>query len=392
MPLRAVAHVNLAAIERNVARLCAELRPPTRLCAVVKADAYGHGAVPVARAAQAAGAQWLAVATAGEAAELRSHGLGGRILVMGALSAEELPIALAAGADVVAWSPEFVAALARLGRLARVHVKLDTGMGRLGTRDSALARRVADAVAASGAPLELAGAMTHFATAEEADASYLHAQLRAFRPFLAELRAAHPGLLAHAANSAGTLRTRESHFDLVRCGIAVYGCDPAQGDAAAIGLEPALALRSYVAAVKPVAAGESTGYNRRFVAAAPTWTVTVPIGYGDGVRRALGNRGEVLIDGRRHPIVGNVSMDNITVEVGEHGPGMRVGTPVTLIGADGADRVSAEELAGRVGTINYEIVCGIGPRVPRAYHRDGVPASPGLRDRPGGDLAGAPIR
>ncbi len=370
--LRAVAQVNLAAIERNVARLRAELRPGARLCAVVKANAYGHGAVPVARAVKAAGAEWLAVATAAEAAELRAHGIAGRILVMGALSGAELPVALDAEADVVAWSTAFVASLTRARRPARVHVKLDTGMGRLGTRDATLARTVADAVASAGAPLELAGAMTHFATAEEEDETFLHEQREAFGTFLGALREAHPGLLAHAANSAATLRAPSTHLDLVRCGIALYGCDPAQGDAAAIGLEPAMALRSYVATVKPAGPGQSAGYNRRFVAERDTWIATLPIGYADGVRRALGNRGDVLIGGRRYPIVGNVSMDNITVDLGEDGAQVAVGASATLIGRDGGERQTAEDLAAWVGTINYEIVCGIGPRVPRSYHRDGV--------------------
>jgi alanine racemase len=373
MPLRAVAQVNLAAIGRNVARLRGELRHGARLCAVVKAGAYGHGAVPVARAALAAGADWLAVAAAGEAAELRAAGIGGRILVMGALGGEELAVALDAEADVVAWSAEFLAALERSKRSARVHVKLDTGMGRLGTRDARIARELADAVGRAGPQLVLAGAMTHFATAEEEDPRFLREQLARFAPFASELRRGYPGLLVHAANSAATLAAPEAHFDMVRCGIAMYGCDPAQGDPVAIALEPALALRSYVAAVKRTRPGESAGYNRRWIASRETWLATLPIGYADGVRRALAGGCEVLIDGRRHPLVGNVSMDNITVELGERGPHVRVGTPATLIGADGEERQTAEDLARIAGTINYEILCGIGARVPRHHHRDGVP-------------------
>jgi alanine racemase len=387
--LRALARVNLAAIERNAGRMRRELDPRVVLCAVVKADGYGHGAVPAARAALAGGAKWLAVATAVEAAELRAAGIRTPILVMGAISFEELPLALAAGADIVVWSERFVSELAAAGAehvaagaediararpRVRVHVKLDTGMGRLGTRSSAEALAVAEY--ASAAPtLELVGAMTHFATADDPDDDFLRVQLARFEPFVAELRRRHPGILVHAANSAAVLNEPASHFDLVRCGIALYGLDPMQASAEARGLEPALELTSYVAAVKEAASGDSAGYGRRFVAGRDTWLATLPIGYGDGLRRAFTNNLDVLIGGRRHALVGTVSMDNVTVEVESPGgevavqPGMRA----TIIGTNGRERQSAEDLAARIETINYEIVCGISARVPRAYHRDGKP-------------------
>ncbi len=181
-----------------------------------------------------------------------------------------------------------------------------------------------------------------------------------------------PGIVVHAANSAATLREPASHFDMVRCGIAIYGCDPMNEDPAAHGLEPALELTSYVAAVKLARAGDSAGYGRRFVAARDTWIATVPIGYADGIRRALTNNCDVLIGGRRYPVVGTVSMDNITVSLGSSAGSVRCGDRVTIIGVDGAERQTAEEVARRIGTINYEILCGITARVPRAYHRDGV--------------------
>jgi alanine racemase len=376
--IRALARINLAAVERNVARLREGLTDTAGLCAVVKANGYGHGAVPVARAALAGGAQLLAVATAQEAAELRAGGIEAPVLVMGAISDDELAVALGAGAELVAWSERFASELVSRVRRGdntlpvRVHVKLDTGMGRLGTRSPEEAMRVAEQVAAAAPALELAGAMTHFASADE-DPEFTAEQLERFERFVRELRDRYPGILVHAANSAATLRTPASHFDLVRCGIAVYGCDPMNDDASPHGLEPALELTSYVAAVKPAAPGESAGYGRRFIADAETRIATVPIGYGDGIRRALTNNCEVLIRGRRYPLVGTVSMDNITVEVGAH-DAVAIGDRVTIIGADGDERVSAEELARRIGTINYEVVCGISARVPRAYHRDGTPA------------------
>jgi alanine racemase len=368
---RALARVDLAAIERNVARLRRATGDGVALCAVVKADGYGHGAVPSARAALAGGATWLAVAAAQEAAELRAAAIDARLLVLGALTGPELEVALDADADVVAWRERFVAAI---GRPARVHVKLDTGMGRLGTRDPAEATRVADAVAA--APhLELAGAMTHFATADEPGDRFMAEQLERFVAWAQPLRARHPRVLLHAANSAATLRDRATHFDLVRTGIAIYGLDPFQRDPAEHELEPALELHSYVAELKPIAPGESAGYGRRFVAQEPTTLATVPVGYGDGVRRALTNNADVLIEGRRRALRGTVSMDNITVDVGPDSHGVRHGAPAVLIGAQGGERILAEEWARRLQTINYEITCGLSRRVPRAYHRDGVPAT-----------------
>lgn len=374
---RAEARIDLTAIEANCRLLAGALRPPAVLAAVVKANAYGHGAVVVARAALAGGARMLCVAAAAEASELRAAGIDEPVLIMGALIGDELAAAVAARAEVVAWSEQFVSALARHAAAAdppaplRVHVKLDTGMGRLGTRDPAEADRVAAAV--EGAPaLALAGAMTHLASADE-DPEFMAVQLARFEPWAERMRARVPGLVVHAANSAATLRDPGSHFDLVRCGIAVYGMDPFGADPAEHGLRPALELRSYVAAVKPIAVGESAGYGRRFTAARPGWIATLPVGYADGVRRALTNNADVLIGGRRRPLVGTVSMDNVTVLLDDP-RAARVGEEAVLIGARGEERILAEEWARRLHTINYEVTCGIGPRVVRSPHRDGSPA------------------
>lgn len=364
--------MNLAAIERNVLRLRDGLSAGTRLCAVVKADAYGHGAVPVAHAALASGAGMLAVATAQEAGELRRAGIGAPILVLGALGSEELSEALAARAELVAWDQRFVArALACAQRGAvRLHVKLDTGMGRFGTRDPQRALDLARAILDAAPVLELAGAMTHFATAD-GDQEFVARQLDAFAEFVRRLRPLAPAIVAHAANSAAMIRTPASHFDMVRCGIAIYGCDPMNEDPIPLALEPALCLNTYVAAVKLARPGDSAGYGRRFIASADTWIATLPIGYADGVSRALTNNCDVLIGSRRYPLVGAVSMDNITVDLGDE-PVVEVGTPATLIGIDGDQRQTAEDLARRLGTINYEVLCGISRRVPRVNHRDGV--------------------
>jgi alanine racemase len=380
MPLRALARVNLAAIERNVARLRRELSGGTQLCAVVKGNGYGHGAAPAARAAIAGGATVLAVATADEAAELRAEGITAPVLVLGAISPDELPVALAARAEVVAWSEPFVAALtaaAAAHRLSvspiRVHVKLDSGMGRLGTRILDDAYGVATRVLEAAPELTLAGAMTHFATSD-GDLEFVRTQLRAFAPFVTAMRElGGSDIVVHAANSAATLRCPESHFDMVRCGIAIYGCDPMNDDPGPLELEPALELSSYIAAVKRAGVGDSAGYGRTFIADRETWLATLPIGYADGIRRGLSNNCDVLIGGRRYPLVGTVSMDNITVDLGAE-PAVQTLEVATIIGRDGGERQSAEDVARRLSTINYEVVCAISGRVPREYHRDGEPA------------------
>jgi alanine racemase len=348
---RALARIDLGAIERNCAHLRSLLAGRAELCAVVKADGYGHGAVWAAKAALAGGASWLAVATAGEAEDLRRHGVGGRVLVMGALTREDQRLAREADADVVAWTPDVEG--------ERLHVKLDTGMGRLGTRDVDEAVRLARSD-------RVVGLMTHFATADEPGDEHFAAQLERFRKFVEAV--GRDDLLVHAANSAATYRDPTAHFDLVRCGIAIYGMDPFGEDPAERGLEPALSVHSWVAAVRRFEPGESAGYGRRWAAREPTWVATVPIGYGDGWRRGLTNDCDVLIGGRRFPLVGAVSMDNVTVDLGGE-TDVSVGDEVVLIGRQGGERILAEEVARRLDTINYEITCGLSPRVRRLHVR-----------------------
>jgi alanine racemase len=375
---RALAEINLAATQRNAARLCAGLTDGASLCAVVKARASGHGSAQVARAALDGGASSLAVATAEEAAALRGAGLTeAPVLVLGALSETELETAVGARAEVVAWDAGFVARLADVARRAqlpvRVHVKLDTGLGRLGTRDPEAAFAVAELVHGTDA-LTLHGAMTHCATADD-DLDFLDVQLQRFIPFVARLREVAP-VIAHAANSAATLRAPLSHFDMVRCGIALHGCDPMNGDPDDHDLEPTLTLSSYVAAVKRAEPGESAGYGRRFVAKRETWIATLPIGYADGLSRAHTNNGEVLIGSGRYPIVGTVSMDNVTVDLGPGDePPVAVGETAVLIGCSGTQRITVEELARRTGTIHHEVLCAISDRVTRRWHRDGDPVN-----------------
>ncbi len=369
---RALARVNLDAIARNVERLRAELREGVQMCAVVKADGYGHGLLDSAGAAIAGGATWLAVASVPEAREL--VGQPARLLVLGPLRAMEVEEAVHLGMEFVVWGEELLAGAARvaedLGKVARVHVKLDTGMGRFGVRDPERASHLV-AAATAHPHVELAGVMTHFATADELGDDFFGEQLRRFAEWAQGVKYEHPEVLVHAANSAAVLRDPAAHFDIVRCGIAIYGMDPFGDDPLARGLEPALQLSSYVAAVKRCLAGESTGYGRRFLAAHDTYLGLLPIGYGDGWRRGLSGNAEVLISGRRHPLVGTVSMDSVAVDLGPDpaAPAL-LGQPAVLIGGQGGERITAEELARRLDTINYEITCGLTSRVARVHHGD----------------------
>jgi alanine racemase len=321
--------IDVDALRRNAARL-AEAAAPAELWAVVKADAYGHGALDSARAAIEGGATGLCVATVPEAEELRAAFPRTRILVMS-------PLAPGEDAVVRERSLEVALSTADMPSGIDVHLKVDTGMGRWGMNAE-------DAVAADRE--RVVGIMSHLATADERDDAFARLQIDRF----AELAAAFPGVTAHLANSAGTLRFPDARFDAVRCGIALYGLSPFGADPAEDGLQPVLSWRSYVALAKTLAPGESTGYGRRFVAGRRTRIGVVPIGYADGFRRGLTGT-EVLVGGERRRVLGTISMDSFAVELGGEPPG----TPVTLIG----DGLRAEEHARVLGTINYEITSGI---------------------------------
>ena len=368
---RALAVIDVGAVERNCARLVEELADGAELCAVVKGDGYGHGAVECGRAALAGGATRLGVAAASEAAELRAELPDAKLFVMGAMTPSELEVALDAGADVAVWRGGFLdlvrqQARAR-GATPRVHVKYDTGMGRLGERDPEAAVELVRAVAAAD-EVELTGFWTHFATADEPGSQFFLTQLERFTRLADTVRQEHPDVLVHAANSAATLINPDSHFDMVRCGIAIYGLDPFQEDPAARRLEPALALHSHVADVKRFEPGASAGYGQRWFASEETYVGVLPIGYGDGVRRGLSNNADVLVGGHRYPLVGTVSMDNITIDLGPE-PRVAPGAPAVLIGFQEGERILAEEVARRLSTINYEVTCGISQRVPREFRR-----------------------
>lgn len=366
---RAVAHVDLDAVAANVESLRARLTGGAELCAVVKADGYGHGLEHVAAAAVRGGATRLAVVTTAEAASVSRLQLGAPIIVLAPVPEDDLPATIETGAELTAWTHTEVTAIANaavlIGREVPIHVKLDTGMGRFGARTEEQAFAALEAAELTEGVTPVA-VWTHFATADESGDEYFGRQLDRFSAFAAAARERHPRLLAHAANSAAVLRDPASHFDFVRCGIAIYGLDPFGVDAESQGLRPALSLHSFVASVRDVAAGESVGYGRRFVAEVDTRVATVPIGYGDGWRRILTNRSEVLIAGRRFPQRGTVSMDSITVDIGTDSP-IEHGAPVTLIGRQDGEHISTEDVARQAETINYEITCGLTQRTARDY-------------------------
>lgn len=321
--------IDLGALRRNVRRLC-EVAAPAGVWAVVKADAYGHGARDVAPVALEEGALGICVATVAEGVALRPLLPEARILVLGDLSPADASVARAHGLEVTVSCSDLPAGLA-------VHLKVDTGMGRWGI----------EAAEASRVPAgRLAGLLSHLATADEPGESFARDQIERFR----SVAEAFPGVPAHLANSAATFRYPEARLDAVRCGIALYGISPFARDPAELGLEPVLTWRSYVARVRTLAAGESTGYGRRFVAERPARIGIVPIGYGDGFRRGL-TGSDVVVGGSRRRVIGTVSMDAIAVELPEGDPG----DPVVLLG----EGVRAEEHAAALGTIGYEIVCGI---------------------------------
>jgi alanine racemase len=331
--------VDLGALRRNVAALL-RAAGPAEVWAVVKADAYGHGALDCARTALAGGAKALCVATAAEGGALRREGLDGRILVLSPLSGTELTEARDAGLEVAVATPDLPEGLP-------VHLKVDTGMGRFGmTLEEA----------AQVDPARVAGVMSHLATADERDGSFARAQIEAF----AAVAGRFPQAVKHLANSAATLSFPDARFDAVRCGIALYGLSPFGGDPAQHGLEPVLSWRSHVAQAKFLAPGRSTGYGRRFVAERETRIGLVPVGYGDGFRRGL-TGAEVLVGGSRRPVLGTISMDSFAVELDDEPEG----TEVTLIG----DGLLADEHARHLGTINYEITTAIVSDPRRAERR-----------------------
>ncbi len=372
---RASAVVDLGAIRHNLDRV-QELAGPARVMAVVKADAYGHGMVPVARAARAWGAEWLGVALPGEALALRASGDAGRVLAwLWTPGDPDIAACVRSGIDLTvssSWAlAEVVDAARRTGRAARVQVKLDTGLSRNGVTAvdwPELARRAVRAQA--DGLIEVEAIWSHLADADLPGSATVPVQVDAYLSGLA--RAAGLGLrprLRHLSNSAALWTHPECRFDLVRVGIAMYGLTPGPdvGSAAELGLVPAMTLRARLANVKDVPAGTSVSYGSTWTTPRRTRLGLVPLGYADGVPRAAGGRVEVSIGGGRCPAVGRIAMDQFVVDLGDADPSTGAGSSVHLFGPGGHGEPTADEWAADTATIGYEIVTRIGPRVPREY-------------------------
>jgi alanine racemase len=357
--------IDLDAIRGNVA--LARQAAGAAVLAVVKANGYGHGALQTARAALDGGASWLAVARAEEALELRQAGLEVPLLLMGYTPPLRLAELVRSRVSLAVWDASQAAlagqAARQAGMPARLHLKIDSGMSRLGVQAeqaAALARRLAET---PGVIVE--AAFTHFARADEADPAPTNRQLEVFRRAVDELEQA--GLrppLIHAANSAAGLTRPDAAFNLVRLGIAMYGLHPSAECPCPPGFRPALAWKAVLSQVKTLPPGRGVSYGHTYVTRGRERLGTVPVGYADGLRRTAGNT--ALVGGRRVPVVGRVCMDQVLVQLDEV-PEARPGDEVVLIGRQGQAAITAEDVAARWGTINYEVVCGIGPRVPRLY-------------------------
>jgi alanine racemase len=368
-PRWAWAEIDTAAISKNVSALKALTRPGTRFMAVVKADGYGHGAVRVARAAAAGGADCFGVATVAEAVELRDGGVTAPVQLLS--EPPEDAIAMLLDRDIIptVTTREFAVALGRFaaarGVEARYHLKIDSGMNRIGVRaeDAAeFARNLADFPG-----LKLVGTFTHLATADVAGDWEVTRQLQRFESALAEMRT--EGVDAgtiHAANSPATILYPEAHYDMVRCGIAIYGLQPSSATERVLGLAPAMSIKARATLVKRIGMGESVSYGFTWTAAAPTVVATLPLGYADGVHRVLSGEMDVLMGGTRCRQIGRICMDQMMVEVARGVTAGR-GEEAVLVGAQGNDRIRMETLAEKAGTINYELACGFGMRLERVY-------------------------
>ena len=373
------AEVDLSAIAGNVRELCRMVKPAARLMVAVKANAYGHGSVEVARTALAHGADWLGVARFEEAVELREAGIAAPILIFGYTPAgctrELIRLHLTQSVYSLDTARALSEQAAGSGDRLKVHLKVDTGMGRLGIltdahrpvapADAAI-REVTKMAALPG--LQLEGIFTHFASADSADKSYTDEQLALFTGFLDRLQTA--GLtfeIRHAANSGGIIDIPQTHLDMVRAGISLYGLYPSdEVRKSAITLTPALAWKARIVHIKQVPAGFHVSYGMTYRTEKPTTIATIPVGYGDGYSRLLSNRGSMLVGGRRVPIVGRVCMDLTMIDVGGIAD-VAVDDEVVMLGRQGEEAVTADDIADLLGTINYEVVTAISARVPRVF-------------------------
>jgi alanine racemase len=363
--------IDLDAISHNIRQVQARLSKKTEIMAIVKADAYGHGVLEVVNRAQAEGVNWLGVATVEEGIKLRQAGVKLPILILGTVLGEQLPQIVEHDLIPPVYTYETARKISQLAeqkdkKEIKVHIKIDTGMGRIGIRPPAAVEMIKKIAALP--QVNISGIFTHFAVADE-DENYTRNQLTQYRQLLAQLE--EEGIkipLKHAANSAAIINYPEAYYDLVRMGLILYGCYPAPSLKEKIDLQPALSWKAKIVNVKQVPPGTSISYGCTYTTARKRKIATLPVGYHDGYPRGLSNKAEVLVKGKRCPIVGRVCMDQFMIDI--TGVAVDRGDVVTLIGREGNDEISAMELADKQGTINYEIISRVGKRVPRLYYKE----------------------
>jgi alanine racemase len=363
-----VAEIDLGAIRHNVTQLGSFLRPGVERLAVVKANAYGHGDVEVARACLEAGATRLGVVMVEEGIRLREAGIDAPILVLVEATPEAAKEIIVHSLTPTVFTLNAAQALNDAASVAgsrlNIHVCVDTGMHREGAPLRDGARLVADVAGLNS--LDIEGLWSHFAVPEVEEHPFTLSQIERFQQLCADVEELGIEIpVRHLTSSGGIVLYPESHFDLVRMGIMIYGLYPHDALRSRCSLRPAMRLVSAVGSVRRIPAGDGVSYGLTYAPERDTTIVTVPIGYADGYSRSLSNQGDVLIDGRRRPIAGRVTMDQITVDCGDDD--VEVGAEVVLIGSQGDDEITADEIAAKTGTINYEVVCAVGPRVPRTY-------------------------
>lgn len=369
-PTKAI--INLSRFQMNIKQLRSLLNPNTDFMAVVKANAYGHGAIKMAEQAVLAGAAWLGVALPEEGAQLRESGIELPILVLGDITPEQckttLQYNLIQGVPSIETARYLNETAKQYGKKAKVHLKLDTGMGRIGFRTDEELHMIANELP-SMSEIQVEGVFTHFATADEADSSYTREQIKSMDRMLLILRES--GIKVnwiHAANSAGVFQFQDANYNLVRCGISIYGYYPSLyiKEQAKIELSPVLQWESRIAYVKSICSGETVSYGRAYTANGNIRVATLPVGYADGYPRILSNKSSVLVCGKRAPVIGRVCMDQLMIDI-TNIPDANMGSEVVLIGEQGSEQITADELAHLSGTISYEILTSISDRVPKIY-------------------------
>lgn len=369
-----VAEIDLDAIEFNLRQIRKLVGADVKICPAVKADGYGHGAVEVSRTALDAGAEMLGVATLEEAIELRQAGIRAPVFLLQSTFADEIPGIVQNDISTMVADRSFAAELSRQaaasGRRVKAHIKVDTGMGRVGVQQEETVDFALELARMPG--LEIEGIFTHFPSADEQDLSFTHRQVRDFEAITQAVEKAGVHVpLRHAANSAAILNVPESYFDMVRPGIMLYGLYDSEFVSKEVELRQSMTLKTRIVFLKELPPGRTVSYGRTYTTTKRTVVATIPIGYADGYNRLLSNQAPALVRGKRVPVIGRVCMDQTMLDVTDV-PGVSVGDEVVLYGSQGDERISIEEIAALLGTISNEVICAVGKRVPRVYVRKGT--------------------